>query len=574
MTAQRTGPYQVTVEHEVPAETRDGTVLRADVYRPVSDDDHPVLLCRTPYDKSGEGDTARALASRGYIAVAQDVRGRYASDGDFHWQFQDESETFDAEDGNDAVEWAAALGGSDGQVGTWGHSYPSWCIWRLAATAPSHLKALFAGGMSSRLLDLTFGVFETGRRLQWTHNMAVDARRRLGDDSGPKARDEADQWWQEVERGKWLWHLPLDDIPDEVFSTLAPKLKRYMREQNKELWAFDRIHEQVSVPTCQITGWYDRLIGTVDNFAGMVENGPAALRDRHRIVIGPWGHSSNDFGAHQGPLDFGPSANTTYVDEVLRWYDFQFKGTDTGIGSEPPIKLFVMGANEWSFEERWPPADAELMDFFLHSGGSANTVRGDGELSGTESGAEPPDEYDYDPRDPVMSLMGLDAQAAARDQAPLAFRHDVLVYTTGPLRSPLEVVGPVEVKLWASSSAVETDFTAKLIDVHPSGLAVNVCYGILRTSYRNGYDDPMPMGPGTPYEFTIKLGPTGIRFGEGHRIRLDISSSDFPNFDRNHNTGADFWSDAELRTAHQTVYHDREHPSRLVLPVTAGGRRA
>jgi putative CocE/NonD family hydrolase len=234
------------------------------------------------------------------------------------------------------------------------------------------------------------------------------------------------------------------------------------------------------------------------------------------------------------------------------------------------VKLFVMGENRWRFEEQWPPPGARYVEFFLHSGGAANTVRGDGVLSTTEPQDERPDGYDYDPRDPVMSLMGLDAQAAPRDQAPLDDREDILVYATPPLSSPVEIIGPVELKLWASSSAVETDFTAKLIDVHPNGLAVNLSYGIMRTSYRSGYENLAPMQPGQPYEFTINLGPTGIRFGEGHRIRLDIASSDFPNFDRNHNTGADFWSDAELRTAHQKVYHDREHPSRLVLPLTPG----
>lgn len=570
MMDRRDRPYNVKVERNVAAETRDGTMLRADVYRPVSDVSHPVVLCRTPYDKTGEADTARQLASRGYIAVAQDVRGRYASDGEFFWQFQDNSETFDAQDGYDAVEWAADISGSDGQVGTWGHSYPSWCIWRMAATRPPHLKALFAGGMASRLMDMTFGIFETGRRLQWTHNMAVDARRRAGNTSGPGSREEADRWWQEVHRGKWVWHLPLDDIPDGVFSTLAPKLKRYMREQNKEFWAFPEIHDQVAVPTCQITGWYDRLIGTVDNFAGMVENGPEALQDQHRIVIGPWGHSSVELIGRQGPLDFGPDANTTYVAEVARWYDYRFKGVDTGIGSEPRVKLFVMGENRWRFEEQWPPRGARYVEFFLHSKGAANAEGGDGALSTTEPEDERPDKYDYDPRDPVMSLMGLDAQAAPRDQAPLDDREDILVYATPALASPVKVIGPVELKLWVSSTAVETDFTAKLIDVHPSGLAVNISYGIMRTSYRDGYENPIAIQPGEPYELFMKLGPAGIRFGEGHRIRLDISSSDFPNFDRNHNTGADFWSDAELRTAHQKVYHDREHPSRLVLPVTAG----
>ena len=226
-----------------------------------------------------------------------------------------------------------------------------------------------------------------------------------------------------------------------------------------------------------------------------------------------------------------------------------------------------MNENRWRYEEPWPPAGTGEIELFLHSGGRANSVGGDGVLSASEPSEEWPDRYDYDPSDPVMSLMDLGAQAAVRDQSPLDAREDILVYATPPLDRPVTVIGPVTLRLWVASSAPETDFTAKLIDVRPDGLAVNVSYGIMRTSYMEGYDEPKPMEPETPYELTIRLGPTGIRFGEGHRIRLDVASSDFPNFDRNHNTGADFWSDSELRVARQTVFHDRERPSRLLLSV-------
>ena len=509
----------------------------------------------------------RHLASSGYIAIVQDIRGRGISDGEYFWQFQNNAETFDPQDGYDTIEWAADIPGSDGQVGTWGHSYPSWCIWRLAGTQPPSLKALFASGMSARLLDLNFGIFETGRRLQWTYKMAVNARCRVGDEFGPKSEDEADAQWYEVERGKWIWYLPLDDLPDYLFSTLTPLLKTYFREQDKEFWAFQEIHHKVNVPTCQLTGWYDRLIGTIDNFTGMVKEGPESLRNQHRLIVGPWGHNSNNLTRTQGPLDFGPDADTTYPQEVTRWYDYRFKGIDNGTESEPPVKLFIMGENRWRFEHEWPLASTQYTEFFLHSGGSANTVHGDGVLSISEPEEESPDRYDYDPRDPVMSLMGIDAQAAPRDQSPLDGRGDILVYQTPPLHEDIEVTGPVVLKLWAASSAPDTDFTAKLIDVHPNGLAVNLTYGIMRARYREGYDNPSLIEPGQPYEYTIRLNPTGILFRQGHRIRLDVSSSDFPNFDRNHNTGADFWSDTELRVAHQTVFHNVEYPSRLILPL-------
>ncbi len=569
MSAHETGDLTVTVEENAAAEMGDGVVLRADVYRPSRPGSYPALMCRTPYSKSRDQyvEMARDLASRGYVAVVQDTRGRWESDGEFRWIFQDNSETFDAVDGYDSVEWAAGLPGSDGQVGTWGNSYPAWCTWRLAAEQPPHLAALFASGMASRLMEMSFGVFDTGRRLQWTARMAVDARQRAGDMSGPKTDDEAQARWHEVERGKWIWYLPLDGIPDRVFSTIAPLLKQHLREQNREYWAFDKVHHRVNVATCQMTGWYDRLIGTINNFTGMETNGPKSLRGQHRLVIGPWGHDATRLVRHQGPLDFGPDVDTTYPDQVARWYDYRFKGIDNGIGSEPPVKLFVMGENRWRFEEQWPLARTQFTDFFLHSDGRANSVSGDGVLSTTGPRSERPDRYDYDPRDPVMSMMGPDSQAAPRDQAPLNGRQDILVYQTPPLAEDIEVTGPVVLKLWAASSAPDTDFTAKLIDVHPNGMAVNLTYGIMRARYRSGYDPPRHIEPGKPYEYTVRLNPTGILLRRGHRIRLDVASSDFPNFDRNHNTGADFWSDAELRVAHQTVFHDSERPSRLLLPV-------
>ena len=558
----------VKVETDQPATMRDGTVLRADVYRPRRSGTYPTIVSRTPYDKGNDdaGGVAEELASRGYIVVAQDIRGRYASDGEFHWFFKDNSKTYDGPDGYDTIEWAATLQDSSGQVGTWGFSYPAWCIWRMAETRPPHLMAIHAGGMAMRETDMTFGVFDVGRRLQWTYGMAVEARRRAEDESGPRNREEADEYWYEVERGKWLWYLPLGDMPDHVLGPLDSMFKDYLRETNIDHWQFARVHSKVNVPTSTMTGWYDRLVGTINNFTGMVENGPEKLRDRHRIVVGPWGHST-DGERRLGPLDFGAEAETTYADELSRWYDYQFKGVENGLGDQPQVKLFLMGDNRWRYENEWPLARTRYTDFYLHSGGAANTVGGDGSLSTAAPAGEMSDEYDYNPRDPVMSLMEVNSQSGARDQTPLAHRRDVLVYQTPPLENELEVIGPVVLKLWAASSAPDTDFRAKLIDVHPDGLAVNLCYGIIRARYREGFDSPNLIEPGRPYEYNVPLNPTGIVFKKGHRMRVDVSSSDFPNFDRNHNTGADFWSDAELRVAHQTVYHDGEHPSRLVLPV-------
>ena len=270
-----------------------------------------------------------------------------------------------------------------------------------------------------------------------------------------------------------------------------------------------------------------------------------------------------------GPIDYGPQAQDTWENQILRWYDYQFKGIDDGIGTEPGVKLFILGANEWTFEDEWPIKRAETVPVYLHSDGSANTPYGDGSLSYDQPGGENVDTYSYDPSDPVMSVMDIDAQAMPRDQKPLNGRQDVLVYQTAPFESPTRFVGPVELELWAASDAIDTDWTAKLVIVEESGLAVNLTYGIMRARYRSGYDQEEFLDPDEPNKFTIKLNPVGIEIQPGQRLRLDVSSSDFPNFDRNHNTGNDFWSDTELKVAKQTVFHNSEMPSRLLMPLVS-----
>lgn len=562
-------PFEVVVESNAQAVMRDGTVLRADVYHPANDGKYPTLLCRTPYQKLSPRyvENAMVLAARGYTVVVQDQRGRYASDGEYRWMFRQRDETFDIEDGFDTCEWAAELPCSDGRVGTWGHSNPSWLAWLLIASQPPSLKAALCSGIFQNLLDLTFGVFETGRRLEWTYGMAADARRRVGDESGPHTPERAKMRWNEVERGKYIWWLPLADIPGEVFSTLNDQLQTYHREQHRELSDFGAFHSKVTTPIMQITGWWDRLIGTVDNFAGICEHGPEHLRTQHRLIIGPWGHDSTQFSRKIGPVDYGADAERTYADMIGRWYDFQFKGVANGLAEEDPVQIYVLGENRWRGEKEWPLARTKYTEFYLHSGGAANTVVGDGSLSTVPPTEQAPDCYDYDPRDPVMSLMRADAQAAPVDQAPHDYRRDILVYQTVPLEEEIEVTGPVSLTLWAQTDAPDTDWTAKLAVVLEDGMAMNLTYGIMRAQYREGFEQPQLIEPNVALEYSVRLNPTGILFKPGQRIRLYVSSSDFPNFDRNHNTGKRYWSDAELKVARQTVFHDAERPSRLILPI-------
>jgi len=266
-------------------------------------------------------------------------------------------------------------------------------------------------------------------------------------------------------------------------------------------------------------------------------------------------------------MDFGAEAQLGYNELIIRWFDYWLKGVDNGIMDEPPIKLFVMGENKWRYENEWPLARTVYTDYYLHSGGAANTPRGDGSLSPTPPGYEPTDSYVYDPKDPVMSLCTPDVQDAPYDQRPLDHRRDVLVFVTEPLEEDVEVTGPVVVKLWAASTAPDTDFTAKLVDVYPDGFAINLCHGIVRARYRDSYEKPSLITLGQIYEYTVPLRPTANLFKKGHHIRVDISSSNFPFFDRNHNTGREFYEDAELVAATQTVYHNGQYPSRIILPV-------
>ena len=256
-----------------------------------------------------------------------------------------------------------------------------------------------------------------------------------------------------------------------------------------------------------------------------------------------------------------------FYETADQWFAYWLKGEEGGLDSWPPVQLFVMGANQWRDEKEWPLSRTRYTDFFLHSGGRANNPAGNGLLSRQAPQDEPEDRYVYDPRDPVMSLYAPHGQNEPQDQRQLDGRQDVLVYSTPPLEKPLEVTGPVTVKLWASSSAPDTDFVAKLIDVWPNGFAQELCYGIVRARYRDSFTEPSLLRSGQVYELTISVNPTSNLFKTGHRVRLDISSSDFPNFDRNHNTGGDDYAESTLVAAKQTVFHDRTRPSRVVLPV-------
>lgn len=556
---------------DLEARMRDGTVLRADAYHPSADGQYPVLLCRTPYDKSAEkqAEIGPKLAARGYLVVMQDVRGRYASGGDFHPGFYS-AEHDDAEDGYDTVEWAAVLPWSNGKVGTFGNSYDGWLQWELAPTRPPHLVAMLASGITANLLDRELsGVLRLGRVLEWTmNNLSVDTARRLNHPYKTRDMDESSRRFVEQDRNKWLWYLPLMDIPDDNMPGMGSHWRRWLADHATDHFRFQRKHSEVDVPVLGTAGWYDQQIGIFGHFTGMTQNGRTErARQNQHLIIGPWTHTLLNLDRCVGDVDFGADAQCSFYDLADAWFTKWLK-EDQGPADEwAPLQLFVMGANIWRSEYEWPLARTSYTCFYLHSAGIAADHSGGGTLSEVEPGDEPQDEYVYDPRDPLMTLYTPGGQQVPLDQRALAGRRDVMIYQTPPLSEPVEVTGPIEVKLWASSSARDTDFVIKLLDVWPDGFVQELCHGIVRARYRHSFDAPSLLEPGCICGYTIRVNPTSNQFQQGHRIRLDVTSSDFPNFDRNHNTGGDDYREDTLVVARQRIFHDRKRPSHVILPI-------
>jgi uncharacterized protein len=346
------------------------------------------------------------------------------------------------------------------------------------------------------------------------------------------------------------------------------------RDDYWKQWSLRPRYGDITVPALNVAGWYDVFLkGGIENFVGMCENGGSeAARNGQKLVIAPWIHLP--WEQKVGELDFGPEA-ANKVDELqVRWFDHWLKGIDNGIDREPPVRVFVMGANRWREAEDWPIPETRFTSYYLHSRGAANTRFGNGSLSPEPPTAdEPADRFRYDPANPVPSRGGHScctaefAPVGPYDQAKIAERADVLVYDTPVLEQPVEVTGPIEVTLYAATTAPDTDFTAKLVDVHPDGKAYNLNNGIIRARLRNSLERAESIEPGRPTEYKIAIWPTSNLFKKGHRIRLEISSSNFPHYDRNLNTGHEFGQDTEMRVADQTIFHDRNRPSKIVLPI-------
>lgn len=545
----------VVLETDVPATMRDGVVLRADILRPEGGGRHPAILLRTPYGKAYEWRDSFAIraARAGYVVVAQDVRGRYASDGVFRPYHQE------GKDGYDTVEWVASLPYVNSKVGMAGLSYPGAVQWLAAMERPPHLVTItpLMCFSNARHFFFTGGAWDLSW-ISWFYlNIAPDVRARAGL-PGPRTEAQADDLWK-AHREELLRFLPLSEL--SALPDTAPAYYDWLEHpEDGPYWDFANVearYQEIKIPALNLSGWHDEGYGPV----GAIRNYQGTRKNGSRLVIGPWRHGTPRLDRiREGELDFGVNAGLDHDALLLRWFDFYLRGEERGFDHEKPVTLFVMGENVWREEEDWPLARRVETPYYLRSGGKLSL-----ELP---AGDERPDTYEYDPMDPVVDPNG--GVQGPYDQSPLETRKDILVYETEPLEKDVEVTGHIEVELFVSSSARDTDFVVRLLDVHPDGRAFNLMsptVEVVRARYRNGEDRVELLEPGRVVPIRLTRLVTSNLFRAGHRIRIHVTSSLFPHFDRNLNTGESIGGSSRTAVARQEIHHSASHPSRIVLPV-------
>ena len=544
-------PYRVDIRNAVPVKMSDGVTLVADVYRPAADGQFPVLLQRTPYNRAGAAHEAATMAAQGYVVVIQDTRGRFDSEGEFY-PFRHESH-----DGYDTVEWAAALPYANGKVGMFGGSYVGATQMLAAIAKPPHLTAIFPYVTASEYYE--GWTYQGGALMEWfasswTTGLTVDTLRRMSQGA--------------IDPRAWVRQLPVESyrlLAPPPVTALAPYFRDWVaHERSDEYWRPWKISDhygEMNVKALHAGGWHDIFLkGSIGNYEGMRKASPAAADQR--LLVGPWAHAATSPEGKIGDVTFGKAAVLDMTATTLSWMDYALKGVQNEYATGAPVRIFVMGENAWREEKEFPLARTKYTSYYLAPGALA---------------AEPPRDakpatYEYDPANPVPTIGGRlccgdQIPPGPADQRPNEGRPDVLVFSTPPLSAPTEVTGWVRARLFASTSAVDTDFTAMLVDVDPSGYARFLTDGIVRARYRHSTSKAEPVEPGKVYEYSIELWATSNLFQAGHRIRLYVSSSNFPRFNRNLNTGEQTLGATRMVKAKQTVYYDAQHPSALVLPV-------
>ena len=547
----------INIRMDVKIPMRDGVLLSADIYGPPTGGPFPVLLVRTIYDKQAERyvEWTKRFVDAGYTCVMQDCRGRNDSDGAWEPYIHEE------DDGHDTIEWIGSQPWCDGNVGMYGVSYLGFTQHQSAIQRSKYLKAIapIASQQDNFGHQRVNGVLQQ-HVAQFFINMAGRTNKRAA---------TALMNWDEIYN-----RLPLvsamDDIVDLEF--YREVVRHHTFDEFWKSYSMRYKYSEIDTPAYFITGWYDNLVQeTCKLFQGWINE--ARTEDARRLtklMIGPWSHRNMGDSQRFGAIDFGGNAFVDIVSEQIRWNDRRLRGIENGIDEEPKVNVFVMGANRWRTGDTWPLEQVNERHLYLDSDRGANTLHGDGVLCFELPLKEAHDHFTYDPTDPVPTLGGqfmMMEQGGPADRRVVQLRDDVLVYETGLLDEDLEVVGPVTLTIHASSSALDTDFTGVLSDVYPDGKSVMLTEGIARTRFRESIEQPSLIEPEEIYEIAIDMWSTANLFKSGHRIRLEVSSSNFPRYERNQNTGTQPGLDAEMTTASQTIYHGPQLPSRLTLPV-------
>lgn len=550
-------PFNLKIDVQVTMS--DGVALSTDIYMPKDGGPFPALLLRTIYDNQTEKliEMAKIFVNRGYAVVLQDCRGRCDSDG--KW----EPYVNEAQDGHDTQEWIGDQDWCDGNIGTFGTSYVGFTQ---SVTAPLRSKYLKALVPTVSQQD-NFGHFYVDGALQL--HVAINFINMAGRTMQRGSRNA-------MNSEEFYRRLPLvsamDDIVDLPF--YREVIKHSTFDDFWKSYSMRYKYEEIESPAYIVSGWYDNLVHEAFKLykGWSTKSRRSESRNLSKLLIGGWSHSNIGTSEPFGTIGFGESAGMDFAEEQLRWFDRRLKGVQNGIDEEPPINIFVMGDNKFRFENEWPLARTEYTRYYLHSQGEANSLNGNGSLSIVPPQDESPDRYTYDPNNPIYTLGGQIMAipmtvSGPWDRREVERRDDVLVYTTSILDQDIEVTGPVSLSLHIMSSAEDTDFTGTLIDVYPDGKAIIICEGLLRCRYRNSIEEPSLMEPGTVYELTVDMWETSNVFKSGHQIRLEVSSSNFPRFDRNLNTPHQPGMTTEIKLADQTIFHDSERPSHLTLPI-------
>ncbi len=575
---------RITVERDVDVEMRDGVALATDVYRPADAEGCPTLVHRNPYDKSNAGSVGGLVVNpldavqEGFAVVVQDARGRFASEGEWV-PFVNE-----AADGYDTVEWAADQPWSNGRVGIYGSSYHGVTALQTVAADPPHLEAALAYLTGANYHDgwvYSDGAFELGFNVWWLLYLAADTATRLDlpEDEREARLEEIVEMTGDAEHvaaelpltASSLFDHPAADYAQEWFD--HPTYDDYWEDVD----VLEGIGD-VDVPVLHASGWYDLFLrGHLDLYDAIAERGSERAREEQRFIAGPWDHEAyatlTPDRAGDRKFGYDAAGGTALMGDLsLEWFG-HWLADEGDIRDIPSVRYYQMGENEWRTADSWPP-DHTPTAYYLHSGGDANTRAGDGRLTRQPPGTEPADSYEYDPTNPVPSVGGRTLHVniddpGVKDRAGLEEREDVLVFTSSRLTEPLPIAGPVDLTLYASTSAPDTDFTATLVDVEPDGHCTPIAEGVQRARYRESAREASFLDPGEVYEFTIDLQAVAHTFGTGHRLRLEVSSSNFPRFDRNPNTTTPpvEATEDEMQVATQNVFHTADYPSRVTLPV-------